>query len=77
MFPEREPRETLRFEGSKINCFRRDQSLSDLLYTVAAGNFKAGNSLKLAVTAVIHQLSRVTLHIDRFCNVASAQRFWQ
>ena len=47
MFPEREPRETLRFEGSKINCFRRDQSLSDLLYTVAAGNFKAGNSLNL------------------------------
>ena len=40
-------RETLRFEGSKINCFRRDQSLSDLLYTVAAGNFKAGNSLNL------------------------------
>ena len=47
LFPEREPRETLRFEGSKINCFRRDQSLSDLLYTVAAGNFKAGNSLNL------------------------------
>ena len=31
----------------QINCFRRDQSLSDLLYTVAAGNFKAGNSLNL------------------------------
>ena len=23
---------TLRFEGNKINCFPRDQSLSDLLY---------------------------------------------
>ena len=24
--------QTLRFEGNKINCFPRDQSLSDLLY---------------------------------------------
>ena len=28
MFPEAEPRETLRFSGNKINCFPRDQSLS-------------------------------------------------
>ena len=62
MFPKREPRETLRFEGSNINCFQRAQSRSDLLYTVAAGNFKAGNSLNLAVMVVIGQLSRVTLH---------------
>ena len=27
MFPEAEPRETLRFEGNKINCFPKDQSL--------------------------------------------------
>ena len=33
MFPETELRETLRFEGNKINCFPRDQSLSDLLYS--------------------------------------------
>ena len=33
MFPEAEPRGTLRFEGNKINCFPRDQSLSDLLYS--------------------------------------------
>ena len=33
MFPEAELRETLRFSGSKINCFPRDQSLSDLLYS--------------------------------------------
>ena len=33
MFPEAELRETLRFEGNKINCFPRDQSLSDLLYS--------------------------------------------
>ena len=24
--------QTLRFEGNKINCFQKDQSLSDLLY---------------------------------------------
>ena len=29
MFPEVKPR----FEGNKINCFLRDQSLSDLLYS--------------------------------------------
>ena len=29
MFPEEKPR----FEGNKINCFPRDQSLSDLLYS--------------------------------------------
>ena len=32
MFPEAEPRETFRFEGNKINCFPKDQSLSDLVY---------------------------------------------
>ena len=33
MFPSAPPREKLRFSGNKINCFPRDQSLSDLLYT--------------------------------------------
>ena len=33
MFPETKSRETLRFEGNKIHCFPRDQSLSDLLYS--------------------------------------------
>ena len=28
MFPETKSRETLRFEGNKIHCFPRDQSLS-------------------------------------------------
>ena len=31
MFPETKSRETLRFEGNKIHCFPRNQSLSDLL----------------------------------------------
>ena len=30
MFPETKSRETLRFEGNKIHCSPRDQSLSDL-----------------------------------------------
>ena len=33
MFPETKSRETLRFEGNKIHCSPRDQSLRDLLYS--------------------------------------------
>ena len=33
MFPETKSRETMRFEGNKIHCSPRDQSLSDLLYS--------------------------------------------
>ena len=33
MFLELKSRETLRFEGNKIHCSPRDQSLSDLLYS--------------------------------------------
>ena len=46
---------TLRFEGNKINCFPREQSLSDLLHSWKLG---AGNSLNLAVTKVVGQHSR-------------------
>ena len=38
MFPETKSRETLRFEGNKIHCSPRDQSLRDLLYTKANGS---------------------------------------
>ena len=31
VFPETKSREILKFEGNKIHCFPRDQSLSDLL----------------------------------------------
>ena len=33
LFPDNLPWETLRLGGNKINCFPRDQSLSDLLYS--------------------------------------------
>ena len=39
MFPEGEPRETLRFSGNKINCFPRDQSY---VICYIAGEFEAG-----------------------------------
>ena len=38
MFPETKSRETLRFEGNKIHCSPRDQSLSDSLYSKANGS---------------------------------------
>ena len=38
MFPETKSRETLRFEGNKIHCSPRDQSLRDLLYSKANGS---------------------------------------
>ena len=61
MFPEAQPRETLRFEGNKINCFPRDLSLSDLLYSTKRKTWNghsnggrrstfAGNSALLPIT---------------------------
>ena len=46
-----------------------------------AGNFKAGNSLNLAVTAVVGQHSRVTMHcfppdVIDFAMLPT-QRFWR
>ena len=51
-------RETLRSDGNKINCFPRGQGV--ICYI--AGNFEAGNSLFLSVTAVDGPHSRVTVH---------------
>ena len=36
---ETKSRETLRFEGNKIHCSPRDQSLSDLLYNKTKAKF--------------------------------------
>ena len=53
MFPSTSSQETLRFEGNKIHCSPRDQSLSDLLYSKT----KQTQNLK---TALRFQPSRAT-----------------
>ena len=60
LFPETKSRETLRFEGNKIQCSPRDQSSSDLLHSKANG-WKTNNSVihKWRATAV--NISRVTM----------------
>ena len=45
-----------------MEVFRKDTHTKKYVICYIAGNFKAGNSLNLAVTAVISQHSRVTLH---------------
>ena len=47
MFPETKLRETLRFEGNKIHCSPRDQSLSDLLYSKTKAKFALKNRAKI------------------------------
>ena len=68
MFPETKSRETLRFEGNKINCAPRDKSLSDLLYSKANGSnrWKTNDHVidKRRATAV--NISRVTVNCFPF-----------
>ena len=54
MFPQTKSKETLKFEGNKIYCSPRDQSLSDLLYSKT----KQKQNLK---TALRFQPSRATV----------------
>ena len=46
MFPETKSGETLRFEGNKILCSLRDQSLSDLLYSKTKRKQILNNALR-------------------------------
>ena len=46
IFPETKSRETLRFEGNKIHCFPRDQSLIDLLYSKTKQKQILNNALR-------------------------------
>ena len=67
MFPETESRETLRFDGNKIHCSPRDQSLSDLLYSKT----KQKQNLKTALRfqrsrATAVNISRVTVNCFPF-----------
>ena len=68
MFPETNSRETLRFEGNKIHCSPRDQSLSDLLYNKTKAKFEnRAEALRFQgsrATAV--NISRVTVNCFPF-----------
>ena len=56
-FPEEQPRETLKFEGNKINCFPRDQSLIELLHSTKRktcnGNNNGGHPSTFAGNSVL------------------------
>ena len=60
LFPDNLPRETLRLGGNKINCFPRDQSLSDLLYSPRRKNIFVYKFLKINLASGQH--SRVTVN---------------
>ena len=70
MFPETKSRETLRFEGNKIHCFPRDQSLSDLLYSktkqkqILKTRRDSSDNIRPRATAV--NISRVTVNCFPF-----------
>ena len=64
MFTETKSRETLRFEGNKIRCSPRDQSLRDLLYSKANGSNRWKQLFKRCATAV--NISRVTVNCFLF-----------
>ena len=74
MFPETQLRETMRFEGNKIHCSPRDQSLSDLLYSKIKQkeSFKkraeipATTSGHLRLCATVVNISRVTVNCFPF-----------
>ena len=59
MCPEAEAKETLRFEGNKIKCFPRDQSLSDLLCSPRRKTFRVQI---YEINLARGQHSRVTVH---------------
>ena len=67
MFPETKSSETLRFEGNKIHCSPRDQSLSDLLYskTKQKQNLKTAQRFQPSRATVVN-ISRVTVNCFLF-----------
>ena len=73
MFPETKSRETLRFEGNKIHCSPRDQSLGDLLYskTEQKQNLKTALRFQRA-RATAFNISRVTVNFFPFDVIAFA-----
>ena len=66
------PDETLRLEGNKINCFPRDQSLSDLLYSWKFISPRCSSGLRSTFAGNSTLLSS---NVTDFA-MLSAQRFW-
>ena len=62
MFPEAEPRETLRFEGNEINCFPRDQSLTDLLYSTMKNELRRRENKISVLMTLKNALQTVKLY---------------
>ena len=60
LFPDNLPREIFRLGENKINCFPRDQSLSDLLYSPRRKNIFVYKFLKINLASGQH--SRVTVN---------------
>ena len=60
VFPKTKSRETLRFEGSKIHCSPRDQSLSDLLYNKTKQKENIEKRAEIPATTSGHLWSRET-----------------
>ena len=67
MFPETKSRETLRFEGNKIHCSPRDQSLSDLLCSKTKQKQNLKTVLRFQSSrATAVNISRVTVNCFPF-----------
>ena len=66
MFPETKSRETLSFEGNKIHCSPRDQSLSDLLYSKANGSNRWKTNSHLLLTNDMQQGSTFRSNSELF-----------
>ena len=62
------PMETLRFEGSKLNCFPRDQSSSDLLYSRKFMKPRCNSGCRSTFAG-----NKVTLWSHRFFNFARSK----
>ena len=86
VFPKAEPTETLRFERNKINCFPRDQSLSDLLYSqrrhldnadeVGQPSFAANSALLLSDVIDFAMLPAQRYWMEVLLKVSSMANIW-
>ena len=75
MFPETKSRETLRFEGNKIHCSPRDQSLSDLLYSKKGVNKIIKTKANFEKRADIPATTSGHLQLHALITCDSGQRF--